>query len=178
MAEPRTLARPYAKAVFQVAQDQQQLAEWSEILTVAGFVAANKVIRKLLANPGMEELKKAELILEVTEKKISASLRNFFELLAENHRLALLPEIAVLFNMYRADLERTVDLDVTAAFELTDAQQQKLTQALSAKLARKVSITASLDKSIIGGAIIRTGDLVIDASVRGKLAKMAEAMGS
>ncbi len=178
MAEPRTLARPYAKAAFQAAREQQQLNEWSEILTLAGFVARNDVIRKLLTNPGMQELKKAELILEVTEKTISERQHNFFELLAENRRLALLPEIAALFNMYRADLERTVDLDVTAAFELTDEQQQKLTQVLSAKLERKVSITASLDKSIIGGVIIRSGDLVIDASVRGKLAKMADAMGS
>ncbi|OEY66073.1 F0F1 ATP synthase subunit delta [Marinobacter sp. X15-166B] len=178
MAEPRTLARPYAKAAFQAARDQQQLAEWSELLTYAGFVAANDVIEKLLANPGMEEVKKAELILDVTEQTVSEHQRNFFELLAENRRLALLPEIAALFNTYRADLERTVDLEVTAAYELTAEQQQKLTQVLSAKLERKVSITASLDKSIIGGVIVRTGDLVIDASVRGKLAKMADAMGS
>lgn len=178
MAELRTLARPYAKAAFQAAQDQQKLAEWSEILTIAGQITANKVVRQLLANPGMEESKKAELVLETTELSVSEPIRNFFLILAENRRLALLPEIAALFNMYRADLERTVDIEVTAAFELTDEQQQKLAQALSKKLERQVSLAASMDKSLIGGVIIRTGDLVIDASVRGKLTKLADALGS
>ncbi|MBD3655834.1 F0F1 ATP synthase subunit delta [Marinobacter sp.] len=178
MAELRTLARPYAKAAFQAAQDQQQLADWSELLTLAGQIAANAVVRQLLANPGMAETKKAELILEVTEKSVSEPIRNFFMVLAENRRLALLPEIAALFNTYRADLERTVDIEVTAAFELTEEQQQKLAQALSTKLDRKVSLAASMDKSLIGGVVVRTGDLVIDASVRGKLTKLADALGS
>ncbi|SDW79510.1 F0F1 ATP synthase subunit delta [Marinobacter mobilis] len=178
MAELRTLARPYAKAAFQAAQDQQQLAEWSEALTVAGQITANEVIRQLLANPGMDEQKKADLILETAEVKVSDGVRNFFTILAENRRLALLPEIAALFNTYRADLERTVDIDVTTAFELSDEQQQKLAQALSTKLERQVSLAASMDKSLIGGVIVRTGDLVIDASVRGKLKKLAETLGS
>lgn len=178
MAELRTLARPYAKAAFQAAQAQQQLAEWAEVLTVAGQVTANEVIRQLLANPGMDEQKKADLILETTEVKVSDGVRNFFVILAENRRLALLPEIAALFNTYRADLERTVDIDVTTAFELSDEQQQKLAQALSSKLERQVSLAASMDKSLIGGVVVRTGDLVIDASVRGKLKKLAETLSS
>ena len=178
MAELRTLARPYAKAAFAAAQEHAQLAEWSKVLTIAGQVAANEEIRQLLANPNLEEQKKAELILEVVGDGVNEQIRNFFAVLAENRRLALLPEIAALFNMYRADLERTVDVDVTAAFALTDEQQQKLAQALSKKLERQVSLAASLDKSLIGGVIIRTGDLVIDASVRGKLTKLADALGS
>ncbi|SFL93101.1 F0F1 ATP synthase subunit delta [Marinobacter zhejiangensis] len=178
MAELRTLARPYAKAAFQSAQAQQQLAEWAEVLTVSGQITANEVIRQLLANPGMDEQKKADLILETTEVSVSEGIRNFFTILAENRRLALLPEIAALFNTYRAELERTVDIDVTTAFELSDEQQQKLAQALSTKLERQVSLSASMDKSLIGGVVVRAGDLVIDASVRGKLKKLAEALGS
>ena len=178
MAELRTLARPYAKAAFKAAQEQQQLVDWANVLTMAGHIAANDVIRQLLANPGVDESKKAELILGATETDASEAVRNFFLILAENRRLALLPEIATLFNTYRAELERTVDIEVTAAFELTDDQQQKLAQALSTKLDRKVSLAASQDKSLIGGVIVRTGDLVIDASVRGKLNKMADALGS
>lgn len=178
MAELRTLARPYAKAAFQAAQDQQQLAQWSEVLTLAGQITANETVRQLLANPGADEQKKADLILETTELEVSGEIRNFFAILAENRRLALLPEIAALFNTYRADLERTVDIDVTSAFELSDEQQQKLAQALSTKLERQVSLAASLDKSLIGGVVIRTGDLVIDASVRGKLKKLAETLSS
>jgi F-type H+-transporting ATPase subunit delta len=99
-------------------------------------------------------------------------------ILAANRRLSLLPEIAALFNTYRADFERTVDIEVTSAYELTDEQQQKLAQALSTKLERQVSLAASMDKSLIGGVIVRTGDMVIDASVRGKLTKLADALGS
>ncbi|MEP2612783.1 F0F1 ATP synthase subunit delta [Marinobacter alexandrii] len=178
MAELRTLARPYAKAASKAAQEHEQLEQWSQVLTIAGQVTANKSIRQLLANPGLEEQKKAELILEVAEDGVTEQIRNFFAVLAENRRLTLLPEISALFNTYRADLERTVDIEVTAAYELTDEQQQKLAQALSSKLERKVSLAASSDKSLIGGAIIRTGDLVIDASVRGKLTKLADALGS
>ena len=118
------------------------------------------------------------MILDVAEAGDSEQVHNFFTVLAENRRLALLAEIAALFDTYRADLERTVDIEVTAAFELTDEQQQKLAQALSKKLERQVSLAASLDKSLIGGVIIRTGDMVIDASVRGKLNKLADALGS
>ena len=178
MAELRTLARPYAKAAFQAAQDQQQLAQWSEVLTLAGQITANETVRQLLANPGADEQKKADLILATTELEVSEGIRNFFTILAENRRLALLPEIAALFNTYRADLERTVDIDVTTAYELSDEQQQKLAQALSTKLERQVSLAASMDKSLIGGVVVRTGDLVIDASVRGKLKKLAETLGS
>lgn len=178
MAQLRTLARPYAKAAFSAAQDQKQLAEWSGVLTVAGQITANEVIRQLLASPGVEERKKAEMILECVEDNVTESVRNFFLVLADNRRLTLLPEIAALFNTYRADFERTVDIEVTSAYELTDEQQQKLAQALSSKLERQVSLAASMDKSLIGGVIIRTGDMVIDASVRGKLTKLADALGS
>ncbi|MBB5321678.1 F0F1 ATP synthase subunit delta [Marinobacter oulmenensis] len=178
MAELRTLARPYAKAAFAAAQEHKELAEWAQVLTIAGQVTANADIRQLLANPGLEEQKKAELILEVVQDGLTDQIRNFFAVLAENRRLTLLPEIAALFNTYRADLERTVDIDVTAAFELTDEQQQKLAQALSRKLEREVSLAASMDKSLIGGVVIRAGDLVIDASVRAKLNKLADALGS
>ncbi|HEY9118494.1 MAG TPA: F0F1 ATP synthase subunit delta [Marinobacter sp.] len=178
MAQLRTLARPYAKAAFSAAQDQKQLAEWSGVLTVAGQITANEVIRQLLASPGVEERKKAEMILECVEDNVTESVRNFFLVLADNRRLILLPEIAALFNTYRADFERTVDIEVTSAYELTDEQQQKLAQALSSKLERQVSLAASMDKSLIGGVIIRTGDMVIDASVRGKLTKLADALGS
>ncbi len=178
MAELTTLARPYAKAAFQNAQSQKQLAEWSDLLLGTGQIAAHKEIRQLLTNPGMAELAKADLILDCSEQSTSDEMRNFFAILAENHRLALLPEIATLFNTYRADLERTVNVQVSAPFELTDEQQQKLAQALSTRLERQVTLETSLDKSLIGGVIVRTGDMVIDASVRGKLAKMAKALGS
>ena len=178
MAELITLARPYAKAAFERAKAQQALAEWAEVLNAAGQVAADEATRQLLTDPGLAEQKKAEVILECTGQTVSEEQRNFLMILADNRRLALLPEIATLFNSFRAELERTIDIDVSSAFELTDAQQQQLAQALSEKLDRNVRIDATLDKSLIGGLVVRTGDLVIDASVRGKLTKLAESLGS
>ena len=178
MAELITLARPYAKAAFERAKAQQALAEWAEVLNAAGQVAADEATRQLLTDPGLAEQKKAEVILECTGQTVSEEQRNFLMILADNRRLALLPEIATLFNSFRAELERTIDINVSSAFELTDAQQQQLAQALSKKLDRNVRIDATLAKSLIGGLVVRTGDLVIDASVRGKLTKLAESLGS
>lgn len=178
MAELTTLARPYAKAAFATAKSQEKVAEWSDLLSGAAQIVANKDIQQLLTNPGLTESKKAELILDCLEQKVSEPVTNFFLVLAENRRLRLLPEIATLFRTYRADLERTVEVQVSAPFELTDEQQKKLAQALSKKLEREVSLETSLDKSLIGGVVVRTGDMVIDASVRGRLTKLAEALGS
>lgn len=178
MAELRTLARPYARAAFEVAQSQGSLVEWSEVLTLAGQVAANSDVKQLLAHPGVDRPVKAEIILEFAGTEVSEPVRNFFAILAEKGRLALLPEISGLFRKFRADLERTVEIDVTAAFELTDEQQQKLAQALSTKLDRQVSLSAQTDQSLIGGVVVRTGDMVIDASVRGKLNRLADTLGS
>ena len=178
MAELITLARPYAKAAFERAKAQQALAEWAEVLNAAGQVAADEATHQLLTDPGLAEQKKAEVILDCTGKAVSEEQRNFLMILADNRRLALLPEIATLFNSFRAELERTIDINVSSAFELTDVQQQQLAQALSRKLDRNVQIDVTLDKSLIGGLVVRTGDMVIDASVRGKLTKLAESLGS
>ena len=178
MAELTTLARPYAKAVFGAAQDQKAVDLWDQALAFAAQVAADQEVKNILAIPGLSEQRKAELFVDCFEEPLPEALRNFLLILAENKRLPLLPEISALFSLYRADLERTVKLKVSTAFEMTEEQQQKLIEALSKKLERKVTLEAAVDQSLIGGAIVNTGDLVIDASVRGKLAKMARALGS
>lgn len=178
MAELITLARPYAKAVFDAAKDQDAVDLWDQALAFAAAVAADQEVKIILAKPGLSEQRKAELFADCFEEPLPEALRNFLSILAENKRLALLPAVSELFSLYRADLERTVNLKVSSAFELTAEQQQKLIDALSKKLERKVELETSVDQSLIGGAIIRSGDLVIDASVRGKLAKMARVMGS
>ena len=178
MAELTTLARPYAKAVFDAAQDQNAVDQWDQALAFAAQVAADQEVKNILANPGLSEQRKAELFAECFEEPLPEALRNFLLILAENKRLPLLPEISALFSLYRADLERTVKLKVSTAFEMTEEQQQKLIEALSKKLERKVALETAVDQSLIGGVVVNTGDLVIDASVRGKLAKMARALGS
>ncbi|SFR65137.1 ATP synthase F1 subcomplex delta subunit [Marinobacter daqiaonensis] len=178
MAELITLARPYARAAFETAQSQDALAEWSDVLTTTGRVAANSDVKGLLAHPGVDRSVKAEIILEFAGTEVSERVRNFFAILAETGRLTLLPEISELFRKFRAELERTVEIDVTAAFELSEEQQQKLAQALSRNLDRQVSLSTQADSSLIGGVVIRTGDMVIDASVRGKLQKLADTLGA
>lgn len=178
MAELTTLARPYAKAVFDAAQDQNAVDQWDQALAFAAQVAADQEVKNILANPGLSEQRKAELFAECFEEPLPEALRNFLLILAENKRLALLPEVATLFSLYRADLERTVKLAVNTAFELSADEQQKLIKALSEKLERKVELETAVDQNLIGGVVVRTGDLVIDASVRGKLARMAKALGS
>jgi F-type H+-transporting ATPase subunit delta len=117
-------------------------------------------------------------MLSVFEDSLSAAGRNFIALLAENRRLALLPEILAQFEQLKANQQKSVDIDVTTAFELDEQQQQKLTQAIGAKLGREVKMTSQVDKSILGGVVIRSADLVIDGSVRARLAKLTEAMSS
>lgn len=178
MAQLTTLARPYAKAVFDAAKEQNAVDQWDQALAFAGLVAADQEVANILANPGLSEQRKAELFADCFEEPLPDALRNFLLILAENKRLALLPEVATLFSLYRADLERTVKLAVNTAFELSADEQQKLIKALSEKLERKVELETAVDQSLIGGVVVRTGDLVIDASVRGKLARMAKALGS
>ena len=178
MAVLTTLARPYARAAFESAQSQDSLGQWSEVLTIAGQVAANSDVKKLLTHPGVDRSIKADIILEFAGTEVSEPVRNFFAILAEKGRLAMLPEISELFRKFRADLERTVEIDVTAAFELTDEQRQKLAEALSKKLERQVTLSTQADQALIGGVIVRTGDMVIDASVRGKLNKLADTLGA
>jgi F-type H+-transporting ATPase subunit delta len=178
MAQLTTLARPYAKAVFDAAKEQNAVDQWDQALAFAGLVAADQEVANILANPGLSEQRKAELFADCFEEPLPEALRNFLLILAENKRLALLPEVATLFSLYRADIERTVKLAVNTAFELSADEQQKLIKALSEKLERKVELETAVDQSLIGGVVVRTGDLVIDASVRGKLARMAKALGS
>ncbi|HTN33616.1 MAG TPA: F0F1 ATP synthase subunit delta [Marinobacter sp.] len=178
MAELITLARPYAKAVFEVAKEQDAVVSWDQALAFVGLMAANVSVKNILANPGLSEQRKAELFFETTEDQLPEKLKNFLLVLAGNKRLALLPDISTLFSFYRAELERTVSMKVSTAFEMTADEQQKLVEALSRRLERKVALETTVDRSLIGGVVISTGDLVIDASVRGKLAKMAKALGS
>lgn len=178
MAELTTLARPYAKAAFEYAQAQQQLAAWSAMLSLAAAVSQDDTVQRLLKAPRLTSTDKATTFNEVCGEKFDAQVRNFIHVLSENDRLALLPQIVSLFELYKAEQEKSVDVDVTSAFALSDEQQDKLAKVLSARLGREVRLHAAEDASLIGGVVIRAGDLVIDGSVRGKIAKLAEALKS
>lgn len=178
MAELNTVARPYTKAAFEHAVETGSLDQWSEMLTTATAVSQHETMKLVLGNPGLTSEQKAEAMISVCEEQMDPSTKNFISLLAENQRLALLPEISAQFEQLKANQQHSVEVSVTTAFDLGEQQQQKLTQALSSKLGREVSLTTEVDKSIIGGVIVRTDDMVIDGSIRARLAKLAEAMNS
>ena len=178
MAELSTVARPYTKAAFESAREQKSLDQWSEMLGQAAQAAQDEQVAELLRNPALAAEQKAGLILDICADKLSEQGQNFVKILAENKRLPVLPEISALFERLKAEQQKSVDVEVTSAFALTKEQQTKLAQALGTKLDREVNITSSKDASLIGGLVIRTDDLVIDGSVRGKLQKLAEALSS
>lgn len=178
MAELNTVARPYTKAAFEYAREKGSLDQWSTMLSTAALVVKDSAMAQVLNNPALTSGQKAEVLISVCESQMDDAGKNFVFLLAEKQRLALLPEISLQFEQLKAAQEKSVDIDLTTAFELDDAQQQKLAQALSTKLGREVKLTSQVDKSILGGVVIRSDDLVIDGSVRARLAKLAEAMNS
>ena len=178
MAELTTLARPYAKAAFEYARAANALPQWSEMLTLAAAVAQQDAMVKAMGSPALTAQQKADAFVGVCGDQLNEQVANLVRTLADNKRLNLLPEVQQLFAALMAQLQKTVDVQVTTAFELSGELQDKLAKALSAKLDREVSLTAAVDQSLLGGALIKAGDLVIDGSVRGRLAKLAEAMNS
>lgn len=178
MAELTTLARPYAKAAFAEAVEQNALEQWSDMLSVASQFAADEALAKVLVHPSLTAEQQATALTDLCGDRLNQSGRNFLMVLGENKRLTLLPEIVEAFEELKAAQEHAIDVTVTSAFTLTDAQQETLSQALKNKLQCDVRLTGEVDPLLVGGVIIRAGDLVIDGSVRGKLAKLAEAMDS
>ena len=178
MAELSTLARPYAKAAFEYAADAGDLQGWSTSLATAGAVAQQPAVVKLLSSPSATAAQQASAVIEICGDELNATGQNFIAILSENRRLQLLPQISYQFDIMKANREKAVDVDVVSAHEIDASQQQQLSDALSAKLERKVNMQVSLDKSLLGGAVIRAGDTVIDGSIRGRLTKLAESLNS
>jgi F-type H+-transporting ATPase subunit delta len=178
MAETSTLARPYAKAAFEYAREHAALAEWSEQLATVAAVAADDGLQAVLDNPSLTAEQQARTVTEVCGDALGAEAKNFVSILAANKRLALLPEIYQQFARFKANLEKSVDVEVVSAFDLDDAARDKLAQVLSRKLEREVKVSTTTDSNLLGGVLIRAGDMVIDGSVRGRLNKLAEAMNS
>ncbi len=178
MAESITLARPYAKAAFEVALAAKELSDWSKSLQLLASVAANEAVRKKLLSPALTATQQAETLIGVCGDALSLKTQNLVRVLAENKRLTLLGEISELFDMLKANQEKSIDVELSTAFELNKDVVNKITQALQTRLNREIKLQTRVDKNLIGGAVIRAGDTVIDSSVRGKLTKLAEAMNS
>ena len=175
MAELATIARPYAEAAFKLARDGQALPQWSDALARLRAVASSEAARELIGNPRVSDAQVAALVADVAGS-LSPEQRNFVTVLAQNERLAVLPEIATLFEGLRNQHEGVVEARIETAFRLTDEQIADIVGTLSAKYGRQVKATIWIDPELIGGVSIRVGDEVMDASVRGKLAQLASAL--
>ena len=176
MAEYITLARPYAKAVFELARDKDTLDVWSRTLASLAGLCADVSVQELLVSPKASAPVRAEILIELAAKsgqKLDLQGRNFVGLLAENRRLGLLPDIAIDFERLRAEAENTLDVELRAAMPVAPAEQKRIGDALHKKLGRNITLRYVQDKTLIGGAVIRAGDLVIDGSVREKLGRLA-----
>ena len=178
MAEITTVARPYAKAAFEHAKAGGQLAGWSSMLALAAAVVSDAGFKQYIARPMLSAEQQAQALLTVCGDQLDADGCNFIVNLAAHKRLLALPAISERFEALRAEAEGAVDVDVTTAFALDDAQTAQLAAVLSQKLSRQINVTSAVDAALIGGAVIRAGDVVIDASVRGKLGQLRATLNS
>ena len=175
MAESLTIARPYAEAAFRLARDLGALPSWSDALARLAAVASNDVARDLIGTPQLSVSQVATLIADAAGQ-LTPEQSNFVHVLADNERLSVLPEIASHFEGLRNEFEGVVDAQISSAFPLSEAQVGDIVDTLRNKYGRQVKTTVSIDPELIGGVSIRIGDEVMDASVRGKLAQLADAL--
>jgi F-type H+-transporting ATPase subunit delta len=173
VAERATIARPYAKAAFEYARDSRAFAEWSEGLKSAAEIVADPRVAALTKDPEWSQADLVSIITDVAGAKLNAGMQNFVRVLAENHRLLLLPEIAAHYEELRSEVENTIDVEVISAVALDAAQTEKLKLALGTRLKRQVRMQNSVDPALLGGAVVRAGDLVIDGSLKGRLQRLA-----
>jgi F-type H+-transporting ATPase subunit delta len=173
MSQSITLARPYARAAFGAASDEQQLPTWSQALGFSAQVAADPRVAALLLNP---QLSREQALMLLSPDGAGQAYVRFLGVLADARRLTLLPEIAALFEQLRAEAERVVLATVTSAAELPEGELDTIKAALARRFGRDVQVSTAVDASLIGGAIINAGDVVIDGSLKGKLARLQAAL--
>lgn len=176
MTEKVTIARPYAKAAFEHARHHKAFARWSQLLATASAVVGDERVARLLASPRVTPDQVAALIADICGEGLDEHSRNFIATLAHNRRLALLPDVAALYELLRAEAENIADVQVTSAVELSAAQRERLAGALRKRLQREVRLQCAVDASLIGGAIVRAGDFVIDGSLKARLDRLAATM--
>lgn len=176
MADRATIARPYARAAFAHALAGKDFAAWSKLLSAVATAAADARVARLIGHPRVTDEQMVELFDAVSGEAAGESGRNFLRTLAENKRLGLLPEIAAQFEVLRAEAENVIDVEVIAAQEIAAPQQKRLMEALKRRLGRDVRMHTRIDDTLIGGAIVRAGDLVIDGSLSGRLARLGSAL--
>jgi F-type H+-transporting ATPase subunit delta len=176
MAEPSTVARPYAEAAFRLADDAGALAQWSEMLAALAAVSADERVDRAVGDPNLSEAQVAGLFISILAGRLNGEAENFVRVLAHNNRLELLPQIRVQFEGLKNEREGVVEADVQSAFELSEAQLADLVQRLEKKTGRKVRARVNIDRELIGGIKVVLGDKVIDGSARAQLGALEAAL--
>ncbi len=176
MAEVSTIARPYALAAFKQAKEEKKLGEWSEMIEALALIVSDPLMKGLIANPGVKRDQLADLVIDVAGKALSDTGKNFVRVLLEKNRLKYLPEVRRIFEQERAESEGRSKVEVTSAFDLNEEQKKNITSAMSKRLGTKVDLSVKVDDALIGGVVIRAGDLVIDASLRGRMSRLANTL--
>jgi F-type H+-transporting ATPase subunit delta len=175
MSQALTLARPYARAAFALARDGGKLSGWSDALGFAARVSADPSVATLLGHP---RLGRDDAVALLAPEGADAAFADFLGLLFDNRRLALLPEISGLYDELRLESERVVKAKVTSAAALPAAELESIKAALKKRFGREVEVESAVDESLIGGAVIDAGDVVIDGSLRGKLERLQTTLAS
>ena len=176
MAEPGELARPYAVAAFRQAEEEGRLGEWADMLELLAAVARDPTMSGLIANPRADHTRLVDLFIDVCGERLSDTGRNFVRVVGHYGRFASLPEISRRFAEERAAREGRDQVHVSSAFELSEPQRAAIIAAMEQRFGTKVTLDCEVDASLIGGVVIRAGDLVIDASLRGRLGQLAQAL--
>jgi len=177
MADNTTTARPYAKAVYDLASENSAIESWGDALANLAAIVADSQVATLLDNPSTGKADKGEVLIQILGDKLTDKQQNLVRLMAENGRLKLMPDVAEQFEVARAKAENIVEAQVTSAFELTAEQVSELTNTLKNKLGCEITLSTSVDESLIGGVVIKAGDTIIDASMKSQLDSLALSLG-
>ena len=176
MSEAITIARPYAQAAFEEAQKLSDLKGWAEALLSLAEAVCHPEVRAVVTSPRVAKPQLESLMEGLLGDRAKPQQRNFIRILVDNQRLLVLPEIAATFEAMRAEAEKTVNVMVDSAFELSAAQQEKIVSSLKARMGREIKLVCKVNKELLGGVVIRAGDKVIDGSARTRLGEMANAL--
>ena len=174
--ELTTCARPYAKAAFKLAKEQNQLDDWSRMLTLCASVSRRDAVARMLNDPSTTGDQKAETFVQLCEGSLTAETENYIRILTNKKRVTLLPLIDAIFEEMKAEDQGYQDVVVTSAFPLSDNQQSQIAAKVEKRLGRSVRMHTQVDDYLIGGVIVKAGDMVIDGSVRSRLSQLADAM--
>lgn len=173
MIEPTTLARPYARAAFEHARAAGELAAWQTALSELAAITTQPKVAAAMRDPNQTAAQRASTLSSLAGDAVPTAVGNLLAIMSDNGRLSLIPELATLFDQLKQAVESAVAVHVTSAYPLSDAETQQLTETMQEKLERSITLTSETDPSLLGGALIRADDLVIDGSVRGRLNKLA-----